>query len=155
MVWYIVDMISFFFQIVLWFTQATLYLALLCLLFGVVYHFLPRRKINNYHRRYVLITGCDSGFGKEAAICLDKLGFHVFATCLTSQGEDDLKAVSSSNLKTLYMDVTKSETIKDTFEKVKQVIPSGTGWLLEINLYFINITLDSCRSMQKHFDLCF
>ena len=37
--------------------------------------------------KFVLITGCDSGFGRETAIRLDKMGVCVLATCLTKQGK--------------------------------------------------------------------
>ena len=34
----------------------------------------------------VYITGCDSGFGKDVALCLAEKGFQVFAGCLTDDG---------------------------------------------------------------------
>ena len=42
--------------------------------------------------KFVLITGCDSGFGRETAIRLDKMGVGVLATCLTKQGEENLES---------------------------------------------------------------
>ena len=56
--------------------------------------------------KFVLITGCDSGFGRETAIRLDKMGVGVLATCLTKQGEENLKSVTSKQLQTFQLDVT-------------------------------------------------
>ena len=87
---------------------------------------IPRSKVN-IKERFVLITGCDSGFGRETAIRLDEMGACVFATCLTKEGEQSLKSVTSDKLKTFQMDVTNSQQIKDVYEEVKQQIPGDTG----------------------------
>ena len=42
---------------------------------------IPRGRIDP-RGRGVFITGCDTGFGHDLAIKLDKLGFTVFAGCL-------------------------------------------------------------------------
>ena len=77
--------------------------------------------------KYVLITGCDSGFGRETAIRLDKMGVNVLATCLTKEGEECLKSVTSEKLKTFLMDVTNSQQIGEVFDKVKEVIDDNSG----------------------------
>ena len=77
--------------------------------------------------KYVLITGCDSGFGRETAIRLDKMGVCVLATCLTKQGEQSLKSVTSNKLKTFQMDVTNSQQIREVYEEVERRIPSDTS----------------------------
>jgi len=77
--------------------------------------------------KYVLITGCDSGFGRETAICLDKMGVNVLATCLTKEGEECLKSVTSEKMKTFLMDVTNSQQIGEVFDKVKEVIEDNSG----------------------------
>ena len=89
--------------------------------------FLAKRKVQNLHTKYVFITGCDSGFGRETAIRLDKMGVHVLAACLTKQGAQDLKSMTSDKLKTFQMDVTDSQQIKDVFRQVKNLLPSGQG----------------------------
>ena len=81
----------------------------------------------NVNGKYVLITGCDSGFGRETAIRLDNIGVHVLAACLTEQGAKDLKPMTSGKLKTFQMDVTDSQQIKDVFKQVKSLLPSGQG----------------------------
>ena len=75
----------------------------------------------------MVITGCDTGFGHETAIRLDKMGVHVLATCLTKEGEQNLKSETSDRLKTFQMDVTNSQQIRDTYEKVKGILPLGQG----------------------------
>lgn len=83
----------------------------------------------NISGKYVLITGCDSGFGRETAIRLGKMGVHVLATCLTKEGEQSLKSGTSDRLKTFLMDVTSSQQIDDVFEKVKEVLDGKSGKL--------------------------
>lgn len=45
--------------------------------------------------KHVMITGCDSGFGHEAAIRLDRLGLTVYAGCLTDEGAQALSTKCS------------------------------------------------------------
>jgi len=85
---------------------------------------LPRPKID-LQGKYILITGCDSGFGRATAIRLDKMGACVLATCLTKEGAQDLKAVTSDKLKTFQMDVTNSQQIKDVYSEIKKEISPG------------------------------
>ena len=109
--------------------------------------FLAKRKVQNLHTKYVFITGCDSGFGRETAIRLDNMGVHVLAACLTKQGAQDLKSMTSGKLKTFQMDVTDSQQIKDAFRQVKNLLPSGQGKLfyLVANLRLITMTGIVCR----------
>jgi len=86
---------------------------------------LPKSKID-LKGKYVLITGCDRGFGRQTAITLDKMGACVLATCLTKEGEQSLKSVASDKLKTFQMDVTNSQQIRDVYTEVKREISSGT-----------------------------
>ena len=78
--------------------------------------YLVRRLINrakvDVKDKYVLITGCDSGFGRETAIKPDEMGACVMATCLTKEGEQSLKSVTSDKLKTFQMDVRTTFTRK-------------------------------------------
>ena len=77
--------------------------------------------------KFVLITGCDSGFGRETAIRLVKMGVGVLATCLTKQVEENLKSVTSKQLQTFQLDVTNAQQVEEVYEKVKRRIPSDTG----------------------------
>ena len=93
---------------------------------SLFYYFKPRGKLN-VKGKYVLITGCDCGFGRLTAIALDKMGVCVLATCLTKEGEQSLKSVTSDKLKTFQLDVTNSEQIKEVHDKVKYLVESETG----------------------------
>lgn len=77
--------------------------------------------------RYILITGCDTGFGNLTAKKLDSLGCHVFAGCLTETGEVELKKSCSSSLVTIHLDISKSESVRNVFEIVQSKLPPGTG----------------------------
>lgn len=83
-----------------------------------------RKKID-IKGKFVLITGCDTGFGRASAIKLDKMGACVLATCLTKEGEQSLKSEASDKLKTFQMDVTNSKQIKDVYDEIKQAISPG------------------------------
>ena len=55
---------------------ASIPLVLLYLLVDWVIH---KPWVANVRDKYIFITGCDSGFGKLAALKFDKMGCHVFA----------------------------------------------------------------------------
>ena len=76
----------------------------------------------NMKGRYVLITGCDAGFGRAVALQLDRMDALVLATCLTKEGEESLKSVASDRLKTFQMDVTNSNQILDVFSQVNKLL---------------------------------
>ncbi|EDO48707.1 predicted protein, partial [Nematostella vectensis] len=99
------------------------------LLFLLVKYF-HSLKVGDYCERYVLITGCDSGFGKMAAEQLDNMGFHVFASCLTDKGQAFLKAHCSERLVTLPLDVTDSTQIEEAYNIVKCLLPLKGLWAL-------------------------
>ncbi|KAK9410698.1 dehydrogenase/reductase SDR family member 9 [Crotalus adamanteus] len=125
--------------------------------------------------KYIFITGCDSGFGKLAAMTFDRRGFQVIAACLTEKGAKELKEESSANLQTVQLDVTNSDNIKQVAEQVKKEVgqrglwglinnagvmgPSApTDWLriehyrapIEINLLgLINVTLNILPLVKK------
>lgn len=86
-----------------------------------------KRQILNINEKFVFITGCDAGFGQQATIALDALGFHVFAACFTREGEYHLQTVCSNRVRTLRLDVTEHESIEDAYSKVTEVLPSNTG----------------------------
>ncbi|XP_073241465.1 retinol dehydrogenase 7-like [Porites lutea] len=114
-------------------------LATLVLTTVIVFRLFSKRQVNDFGNKFVVITGCDTGFGHETAIRLDKMGVHVLATCLTKEGEQNLKSETSDRLKTFQMDVTNSQQIKDIYEKVKEILPLGQGlWGLVNNagVYF-------------------
>lgn len=80
------------------------------------------KQIPNIEDKYVYITGCDSGFGNNLAKHLDKLGFPVIAGCYTEKGEDELKKVTSQRLRTVPLDVSKSESVKKAADFIKSLV---------------------------------
>ncbi|KXJ21643.1 Retinol dehydrogenase 7 [Exaiptasia diaphana] len=95
--------------------------------------FSKRPKISNVKDKFVLITGCDSGFGKETATRLETIGFNVIACCLTKEGQHDLLKNSKGRITPVCMNVTKSEEIKQVYEQVKGIIPKDLGLWAIIN----------------------
>ena len=93
----------------------------------LIFCFLKSKAKLDIKGKYVLITGCDSGFGRATAILLDKMGVCVLATCLTKGGEQGLKSVTSDKLKTFQLDVTNSEQIKEVYFKVTELIKRDGG----------------------------
>jgi len=77
--------------------------------------------------RYILITGCDSGFGNMLAKRLNSLGVPVFAGCLTEKGEDELRKSCSPLLKTFRLDVSDPSSVRKAFDFVKANLPKGQG----------------------------
>ena len=119
--------------------------ALLYVIVGVViYKFLdwmvriPR--LGGNVGRYVFITGCDTGFGRETAIKLDSLGCQVFATCVSEKGEIELKKQCSSRMKTLYLDVSEHASVLKALEFVNKHLPRGKGDnKISINLLILGL----------------
>ncbi|KXJ26958.1 retinol dehydrogenase 7 [Exaiptasia diaphana] len=94
---------------------------------------LPRPQVTDFYSKYVLITGCDSGFGKMTAIRLDRLGFRVIAACLTDQGKENIKKICSDRLVSINLDVTNSKQIHEVFAKVKHLVSEKGIWALVNN----------------------
>ena len=102
--------------------------------------------IGRSSERYILITGCDSGFGNAAAKRLDSMGCHVFAGCLTEKGEMELKKTRSDRLLPISLDVTKPDSVKNAFSVVKNRLEKdGKGLLLEVLEICIRLTLSLKR----------
>jgi len=80
-------------------------------------HFYPTPDINP-RDKYVLISGCDSGFGNGLAIELDKQGFLVLAGVYSSANVDKLKSILSSNATVFQLDITSQDDIDRAFELV-------------------------------------
>ena len=98
----------------------------------------PKSKID-VQGKYVLITGCDTGFGRATAIRLDKMGACVLATCLTKEGEQSLKSVTSDRLKTYQMDVANSQQIKDVYKEIWEEISPGRSVISAVMYKALNV----------------
>ncbi|XP_068123621.1 retinol dehydrogenase 7-like [Hyperolius riggenbachi] len=87
-----------------------------------------RAILPNLTDKYVLITGCDSGFGNLAAKQLDRRGLHVLAACLTAGGAENLKKETSSRLQTVLLDVTDSQSVSSAAKWVAGVVGDKGLW---------------------------
>jgi len=103
------------------------WLIVLFIIYKVVDRLLRRLRIGDYGNRFILVTGCDSGFGNLITKRLDGLGCHIFAGCLTEKGEDDLRKSCSDRVQPFHLDVTKSEDVQKALEFVRAKLPSGKG----------------------------
>jgi len=72
----------------------------------------------------VVITGCDSGFGKELAFRLAGEGFHVFAGILKPSSKDYF--IGESLIQCVVLDVTKEKEIQNAFETVSKWTKEGS-----------------------------
>ncbi|XP_003735366.1 11-beta-hydroxysteroid dehydrogenase type 2 [Callithrix jacchus] len=106
--------------------------------------------------RAVLITGCDSGFGKETAKKLDSMGFTVLATVmeLNSPGAIELRTCCSPRLRLLQLDLTKSADISHVLEFTKAHTTSTGLWGLVNNAGLNEVVADVELSPVATFRSC-
>ena len=94
-------------------------LALLLNLIYRIYKFVFRSPNIDPNGKYVLISGCDSGFGHGLAIELDQQGFNVLAGIFVPDNITILKNTLSSKATVFHLDITKQEDIDAAFDLVK------------------------------------
>lgn len=70
--------------------------------------------------KYVLISGCDTGFGHLLAIELDKQGFNVLATVYNEKNQESLKNKLSANATVFPLDITQPSQIEEAYQIVKE-----------------------------------
>ncbi|NXP58900.1 RDH7 dehydrogenase, partial [Chloropsis cyanopogon] len=92
-----------------------------------------RQTVPRLSEKFVLITGCDSGFGNLLARQLDARGLRVLAACLTDTGAAHLRAATSSRLQTVLLDVTSSKSIADVTAWVRERVGDQGLWGLVNN----------------------
>ncbi|KAM4796031.1 retinol dehydrogenase 7-like [Rhinophrynus dorsalis] len=92
-----------------------------------------RQTLQNLSDKYVLITGCDSGFGNLLAKQLDRRGLRVLAACLTERGANDLKKATSSRLETVILNVTDSQCVSSVANWVSDIVGNKGLWGLVNN----------------------
>lgn len=73
----------------------------------------------------VVVTGCDTGFGRELALAAADAGFTVFAGCLTPQ--TSWPGPTSPRLIPLLMDVTNNEQVHEAVRSVEQWLAAATA----------------------------
>ncbi|XP_048248482.1 retinol dehydrogenase 16-like isoform X1 [Haliotis rufescens] len=108
-----------------------------CLLFIVCYvsYWVIRKAGGNRvatQGKYVLITGCDTGFGNSLARLLDIKGLNVIAACLSveSDGAKQLKATGSRRMCVIQLDVTSDESVASCLQRVKTLCHKEGLWAL-------------------------
>ena len=97
-----------------------LYLAVLVGLYYLLRWYRERQVVSHLRDKFVVITGCDSGFGNLLARQLDLRGLRLLAECLTEQGAEQLRNQTSDRLQTVILDVIKTESIAATTKWVKE-----------------------------------
>lgn len=70
--------------------------------------------------KYVLISGCDTGFGHALAIELDRQGFYVLAGVYNPDNEERVTGQLSSRATVFCLDVTRQEEVDAAYEMVKE-----------------------------------
>ncbi|CAH2224401.1 retinol dehydrogenase 3-like [Pelobates cultripes] len=89
--------------------------------------------LQNLSDKYVLITGCDTGFGNLLARQLDQRGMIVLAACLTEKGAENLKKEASSRLQTVILDVSDSQSVSSAAKWVTSIVGNSGLWGLVNN----------------------
>ena len=82
-------------------------------------HFFPAPNINP-NGKYVLISGCDTGFGHALAIELDKQDFNVLAGVFAPDSVTSLKTKLSPRATVFLLDISKQEDIDAAYDLVKE-----------------------------------
>jgi 11-cis-retinol dehydrogenase len=85
--------------------------------YRIYQYFFPTPDINP-NGKYVLISGCDTGFGYGLALELDKQGFHVLAGIYNPNNKDSLTQRLSSRATVFKLDITRQEDIDTAYEMI-------------------------------------
>ncbi|CAF3952888.1 unnamed protein product [Rotaria sordida] len=116
-------------------------------------HFFPTPNINP-NGKYVLISGCDTGFGHGLAIELDKQGFYVLAGVYIPDNVITLKDKLSSRATVFSLDITKQEDIDAAFELVKNKTKVLHGLVNNAGIAIVGyIDWTSMEAMRKVMDV--
>lgn len=99
------------------FYVVVLFVVVMCVLW-IIKKFYKDIFLIDFCEKYVLVIGCDLGFGREIVLWFDSLGFNVFVMCLMSEGKENLIVVCSKRLFVLYLDVIDLEEIKKIYKFV-------------------------------------
>jgi len=103
-----------------------LYFGVPLVIYFLISKYFESQQIGDLENKPVLITGCDSGFGRQLAIKCDKAGMPVLAACLTSEGANSLKK-EGKKITAFQMDVRSEESIKNSRSIVEDVCKKYGG----------------------------
>jgi len=140
--------------------MATVFVAIgLALILYVGYrlyqHLFPPPNINP-NAKYVLISGCDSGFGHALAIELDKKGFYVLAGVYNPDNEEPLTSHLSTRATVFCLDITQENEIDAAYDMVAE--KTNTLHALVNNAGIVKgglIDWTTVESMRKTMDINF
>ena len=107
----------------------TISILVIIYIFKKLEYVIREQRIDCLDGRYILITGCDSGFGQLAAKRFDALGCHVIAACLTEEGLKKVREMCSSRLTTISLDISKPESVENCLQRVTEILPPNKGKL--------------------------
>jgi short-subunit dehydrogenase len=98
------------------------------------------KNIASSNDRYIVITGCSSGIGKESALLLASQGFKVFATVRKEKDAKSLKDSNNRNIITIYpLDLTKTDDIAKSVQTIKtELSQRGIRHVLSVPLLLHN-----------------
>ena len=80
-------------------------------------------------RKYVYITGCDSGFGSIAVGLFEKKGFHVFAGCFFPASVEKLR---SSTCVPVQLNVTQEASVLEAARIIKETLAQQNAELYAV-----------------------
>jgi NAD(P)-dependent dehydrogenase (short-subunit alcohol dehydrogenase family) len=94
---------------------------------AIIWRFVcPLIRVSRLNERFVLITGCDSGFGRLAALRLQARGLKVIAACLTDSGLKSLQTEATRNgpgsIVCIPLDVTKDASVASAVDAIKKIL---------------------------------
>ena len=89
----------------------------------------------NQGKKSILITGCSSGIGRDAAETLARRGWHVIAAC--RKPEDCKRLHDSTGLQTVLIDYEKPETIDTGFQEAMTLTKGRLDALFNNGAYAI------------------
>ncbi|CAF3940330.1 unnamed protein product [Adineta steineri] len=93
------------------------FVILLWIIYRVYQYYFPTPNIDP-NGKYVLISGCDTGFGYQLAIELDHKGFHVLAGVYLQDNIISLQNKLSFNATVFQLDITNQNSIDTAFDIV-------------------------------------
>jgi len=129
-----------------------LYVIILYASFRIYQRLVPKPNIDP-KGKYVLISGCDTGFGNGLALELDKQGFSVLAGVFVKDNISVLQSKLSNKATVFHLDITNQESIDEAFNLVQTktkvlhalVNNAGIGLANVIDL----MTMDELRKVME------
>ena len=133
-------------------------IAFLPVLYYLCYHHLYLNHPRHLRGLTVLITGCDTGLGRDLALRLSSLGMVVYAGCLTPDAVSSLTQLAHPTLHPLLLDVTSSSSVRTAVSRLTPfLLPHGLDCVVNnagvFESFLTELTPLSCyeRSLAVNF----